>query len=619
MAVLKKKITNRIRILRALVVVLLAIYALNLFSMQILRKQLFTSEAERISLQSTRIPAPRGEIYDRTGRVVLAGNIEAYSVYITPSELPATKRESVILLLSKLLNISAEDIESKLPTGRLTSYGRVAVAKNASLSAISEIAAHIDEFPGVSWTSQPLRDYADLRSLSNTIGYVGSITRDEYKLFYNKGYTLEDLTGKAGIELIYEDLLKGKDGWIAKAVDVHGKDISRNKARIEAPEPGKRLILSIDSNIQKIAEDALGKRQGSVVVLKPATGEILAMATYPYYDSRVFMSDNAGQEYLKLLNDPQKPMLNRAYQSSYPPASTFKTVLSTAILEEGFISPDKTIYCSGEINYGGRSWSCWIKKPGHGAVDLKNALAQSCDIYYWTVGRDYIGVENIVSYAQDYGYGKLTGIDLPGENPGLLPTPTWKEEKYNDSWTPGDTMNLSIGQGYMLASPLQVANMMAMIVNGGVIYKPHVLKEIRDPGTGALINEVQPEVLQKSSISEKTFETMRSLLRGVIVYGTARAPISTKAVQIAGKTGTGEIGLKDRWHSWFASFGPYDAPAKDQIVVVTMIEASNPWEWWGPYAANVIYQAIYAGQDAKTAAATVGVKLDGIAVGGRRE
>lgn len=619
MTVLKKKITNRIRILRGLVVALLVIYALNLFSMQILRKQLFISEAERISLQSTRIAAPRGEIYDRTGRVVLAGNIEAYSVYITPSELPATKKESVILQLSKLLNISAEDIESKLPTGRLTSYGRVPVAKNASLSAISEIAAHIDEFPGVSWTSQPLRSYADLRSLSNTIGYVGSITRDEYKLFYNKGYTLEDFTGKAGIELMYEDLLKGKDGWIAKAVDVHGKDISRNQARIEPPAPGKRLILSIDSNIQKIAEDALGKRQGSVVVLKPATGEILALATYPYYDSRAFMSDNAGQEYLKLLNDPQKPMLNRAYQSSYPPASTFKTVLSTAILEEGFISPDKTIYCPGEISYGGRSWSCWIKKPGHGPVDLKNALAQSCDIYYWTVGRDYIGVENIVSYAQDYGFGKLTGIDLPGENPGLLPTPAWKEEKYNDPWTPGDTMNLSIGQGYMLASPLQVANMMAMIVNGGVIYKPHVLKEIRDPGTGALISEVQPEVLQKSSISAKTFDTMRSLLRGVIVYGTAHAPISTKVVQIAGKTGTGEVGLKNRWHSWFASFGPYDAPAKDQIVVVTMIEASNPWEWWGPYAANVIYQAIYAGQDAKTAAATVGVKLDGIAVGGRRE
>lgn len=619
MAALQKKITHRIRILRVLVTALVVIYSLNLFSMQILRKKLFVSEAERVSIQSTRIPAPRGEIYDRSGNILLAGNIEAYSVYITPSELPAAKRTAVIQSLAQLLGIPPKEIEDKVPDSSAYSYGRIVVAKNASLAAITEIAAKIDEFPGISWTSKPLRDYTDLGSLSNIIGYVGNITRDEYKLLYNKGYTLEDMTGKAGIELTYEDLLRGKDGWIAKAVDVHGKDISGDAVKIQAPVAGKRLILSIDDNVQKIAEEALGKRQGSVVVLKPATGEVLAMVTYPSYDSRIFMSDNAGTAYLDLLNDPEKPMLNRAYQSSYPPASTFKTILTAGILEEGFIPTDKTIFCAGEISYGGRNWSCWIKRPGHGALDLEEALAQSCDIYYWTVGRDYVGVENIVSYAQDFGYGKATDIDLPGENGGLLPTPSWKEEKYNEPWTPGDTMNLSIGQGYMLASPLQVANMMAMIVNGGVLYKPHILKEVRDPGSGALINEVQPDVLHKSSISAKTFETLREYLRNVIVNGTAKVPISTKAVQIAGKTGTGEIGLKDRWHSWFASFGPYDAPARDQIVVVTMIEASNPWEWWAPYAANVIYQAIYANQDAETAAKTVGVRLQGSSVRGRRE
>jgi penicillin-binding protein 2 len=619
MAVLQKKITRRIRVLRILILSLLAVYSVNLFSMQVLRKKLFESEAERISIQSTRIPAPRGEIYDRSGERLLAGNIEAYSVYITPSELPRAQRKTVVDNLARLLNMSTDDIESKLPDPNAYSYGRVVVAKNASLAAITEIAARIDEFPGVSWTSKPLRDYADLGSLSNIVGYVGTITRDEYKLLYNKGYTLEDMTGKAGIELTYEDLLKGQDGWISKAVDVHGKDIASDVARIQAPVAGKRLILTIDSSIQKIAEDALGKRQGSVVVLKPSTGEILAMVTYPYYDSRVFMSDSAGRSYLELLNNPQKPMLNRTYQASYPPASTFKTILTASILEEGFISPDKTVYCSGEMFYGGRSWNCHVKKPGHGPLALEDALAQSCDIYYWTVGRDYIGVENIVSYAQDFGYGKDTGIDLPGENEGLLPTPSWKEEKYNEPWTPGDTMNLSIGQGYMLASPLQVADMMAMVVNDGVIYKPHVLKEVRDPATGALIQEIQPEVLHKSSISAKTFGMLRSYLRNVIVNGTPKVAMSTKVVQIAGKTGTAEIGLKDRWHSWFASFGPYDAPAKDQVVVVTMIEASNPWEWWAPYAANVIYQAMYAGQSAQEAAKTVGVNLEGSSVRGRRE
>lgn len=619
MTELQKKITRRIRILRILILSLVIVYSVNLFSMQVLRKQLFESEAERVSIQSTRIPAPRGEIYDRSGTRLLAGNIEAYSVYITPSELPSAQRKTVVNNLARLLNISTDDIESKLPDPKAYSYGRVVITKNASLAVITEIAARIDEFPGVSWTSKPLRDYADLGSLSNIVGYVGSITRDEYKLLYNKGYTLEDLTGKAGIELIYEDLLKGQDGWISKAVDVHGKDIAGNVARIQAPVAGKRLILAIDANLQKIAEDALGKRQGSVIVLKPSTGEVLAMVTYPHYDSRVFMADDAGRAYLELLNNTQKPLLNRAYQASYPPASTFKTILTAAILEEEFISPDKTVYCSGEMVYGGRSWSCHVKKPGHGPLALEDALAQSCDIYYWTVGRDYVGVENIVSYAQDFGYGKATNIDLPGEHKGLLPTPSWKEETYNESWTPGDTMNLSIGQGYMLASPLQVANMMAMIVNDGVIYKPHVLKEVRDSGTGALIQEIQPEVLHTSSISAETFEMLRSSLRNVVVDGTPKAAISTKVVQIAGKTGTAEIGLKDRWHSWFASFGPYDAPSKDQVVVVTMIEASNPWEWWAPYAANVIYQAMYAGQTAQEAAEAVGVRLEGFPMIGRRE
>ncbi|MEN6383250.1 MAG: penicillin-binding protein 2, partial [Rectinema sp.] len=235
MAMLPKKITLRMRILKALLISLLSVYSINLFSMQILRKELFVSEAQRISIQSTRIPAPRGEIYDRSGRDLLAGNREAYSVYITPSELPDSKKSDVIKKLSLLLGIPTEDIESKFPDLSLYSYGRVVVAKNASLEAVTQIAARIDEFPGVSWSSKPLRNYADLRSLSNVIGYVGAITRDEYKLLYNKGYILEDLTGKAGIELEHEELLKGKDGWISKAVDVYGKDISSNAAEIQEP------------------------------------------------------------------------------------------------------------------------------------------------------------------------------------------------------------------------------------------------------------------------------------------------------------------------------------------------------------------------------------------------
>jgi len=373
---------------------------------------------------------------------------------------------------------------------------------------------------------------------------------------------------------------------------------------------GSNLVLSIDAKLQELAEKALGARMGSALVLKPATGEVLAMVSYPWYNPNLFSGSNAGNEYAKLLADPNNPLINRAVQSSYPPASTFKTVLTAGIIEENAFPVDKKVVCLGDVSYGDRVFRCWTKRPGHGWLDLKGALAQSCDIYFWTVGRDYLGIERIVSYAKEFGYGKKTGIDIPGENDeGFVPTPQWKERRFHEKWLGGDTMNLSIGQGFMLVTPLQMADMMAMIVNDGIIYKPHVLKEMRDPATGAIEREIEPEVLARSRISKQTFATVRDNLRGVITDGTARFPVNTKVVAVAGKTGTAEVGLKDRWHSWFVAFGPYGAAnVQDVIVVVVMVEATNPWEWWAPYAANIIFQGRFAGQSYDEAVDTLGLR-----------
>jgi len=521
--------------------------------------------------------------------------------------------------LAEILGIKVTEIHRKIPASYYHLYQRITLSSSATYQAIIKIAEQKEDFPGVYWNSRPIRRYLDNSSLSHIIGYVGEIGRDEYKLLYNKGYSADDIIGKTGIEKYYDSILKGQDGYLRTTVDVKGKNLAGEAERLEAPVPGQKLILTIDTQIQKTAEKALGNRMGSVIVLKPDTGEILAMVSYPWYNPSIFLSTNAGEEYLKLLNDPNKPLLNRAIQSSYPPASTFKTVLTTAILEEKAISPKATITCNGAMEYGSRTWNCWVHSPGHGPVNLQEALANSCDIYYWTVGRDNLGVEKIISYAGDYGYGKITGIDIPGENAGFIPTPRWKEESYRERWNPGDTMNLSIGQGYLLATPIQVANMMAMVVNDGVVYKPHFLKEIRDGDTGALIQSARPEILTDSSISTATFKTLRDDLRSVITHGSASVPVSTKAVMVAGKTGTAEIGLKDRWHSWFAAFGPYGAKPEDQIVVVTMVEASNPWEWWAPYASNLIFQSIFAGQDAETAAKAINVDLEGQHLRGRAE
>lgn len=615
----KKSIPEKTKYFKILIAGIGIVYILYLFTLQVLQAQNFRTEALRYASQSTRLPAVRGEIFDRTHTVSFATNEDSFSLAIIPAEIEKGKHEALFAKIAETAGISLDSIMKKIPPKYYHLYQAIVIANSVDTSSIIKIAENREEFPGVYWNPQPKRKYPSIGSMAHVIGYVGEITRDEYKLLYNKGYTSNDIIGKAGLEKVYDEVLKGKDGYVLKNVDVKGKDLSAYESKVEKPVNGKNLVLTIDAEIQKTAERALGQRMGSVVVLKPATGEILALVSYPWFDPNLFTANKAGDEYARLLQDEKKPLLNRAVQSSYPPASTFKTVLTAADLEEKAFPVEGKIVCKGVIDYGGREWNCWIHRPGHGPLDLKGALAQSCDVYYWTLGRDYLGIDTIVSYAKEFGYGEPTGIDLPGEASGFVPTPQWKEKTYNERWTPGDTMNLSIGQGYMLASPLQVADMMAMVANSGKIMKPHLVKEIRDPETGALLSAVQPEVLATSNISKESFLHLQEDLRGVIVNGTARTPISTKVVQIAGKTGTAEVGLKDRWHSWFASYGPYDAPVDQQIVVVTMIEATNPWEWWAPYAANVIYQAIFGGQDVDSAAKTVGVNIDRTNVRGRTE
>jgi penicillin-binding protein 2 len=246
-------------------------------------------------------------------------------------------------------------------------------------------------------------------------------------------------------------------------------------------------------------------------------------------------------------------------------------------------------------------------------------MAQSCDIYYWNVGRDYLGVERIVSYAREFGFGEISGIDLPGEIAGFIPTPQWKDRRFHERWLGGDTMNMSIGQGYTLVTPIQMANMVSMVVNNGVIYQPRLLKEVRDPLTGAVEEGTPLRVIHESEIRPEIFARVRRDMRSVISEGTARFPLNIKSVEIAGKTGTGEVGLQNKWHSWFAAYAPYETGSPDERVVVSIIvEAVNNWEWWAPYASAIIFQGIFAGQTYEEAVRALGLQYI-IPAQGRRE
>jgi len=601
---------ERITFLQILYILIFATYAIKLFSMQIISGNVYRSKATNIAQRVSVIPAQRGEIFDRNINQPIVLNIDSFAVQITPAEIPKESIPIVFQTVADIIGISRKSIDSKIPSQYYRMYQPIDIAVNVPFETIAKLAEHKSELPGVSWRSHPIRNYVDTGSLSHIIGYVGDITKDELKILYNKGYQSGDIIGKAGIEKEYDEILRGKNGREIKIVDVRGKKIAGIDNTIkESPEMGKNLVLTIDRSMQTLAEKALGERMGSVVILKPSTGEILAMVSYPWYDPNLFNKNYASLAYQQLLEDPKKPLLNRAIQSNYPPASTFKIIMSAAILNEQAFPPDKTIECKGEIFYGNRVWKCWIHKPGHGYLNLQQALAQSCDIYFWVVGRDYLGAERVVTYAKDFGFGELTNIDIPGEIAGFVPTPQWKERKFHEKWLDGDTMNMSIGQGYTLVTPLQMANMVAMVVNNGIIYQPHLLKEIRDPVSGAIIKTIKPSVLHKSDIDPSVFQTVRDNMRSVITEGTARFPMNIKSVQVAGKTGTGEVGLSDRWHSWFAAYAPYNSDnPDDQIVVSVIVEASNTWEWWAPYASAIIFQGIFAQQTYEEAVKALGLQ-----------
>jgi penicillin-binding protein 2 len=317
------------------------------------------------------------------------------------------------------------------------------------------------------------------------------------------------------------------------------------------------------------------------------------MVYYPSYNPNRFYGANGAQAFREVSRAEHSPFLNRAIQSGYPPASTFKVLMTTAVIEEEAFGLNETIDTKGYYRLGNRVFRDW-RENGFGPLNIFGALANSSNEFFYTMGHDYLGVDRIVEYSQLFGFGQKTGIDLPGEVRGLVPTPEWKQRKHGIPWVGGDTVNMSIGQGYLSVTPLQLANMVAMVVNEGVIYRPHVLEEVRDPVTGEVLRRTEREVLHNAPISTSTFNNVKRAMRGVITDGTAEVVITTEAVKAAGKTGTGQAGREEQWHSWFVAYAPFDAPPEEQIVLAVLVEAANEWEWWAPKAANIILEGIFA-------------------------
>jgi penicillin-binding protein 2 len=559
---------RRLYIFSAIPTLAFLVFFIVLFSLQIIKGPDYELRAKTNREQFSILSAIRGVIYDRSREAVLAYNRRSFAVTVVPQNLPADEKAKETLLnrLSLLLKIDKEEIKSTISKKSFSKFDSYVLKTDVPFEDIVFLAEHNRDFPGVYWKSKPIRIYPHGDMLSHVIGYVGLISEKEFFELTDKGYNLESVIGKSGVEKIYDAELRGNDGYIRRIVDATNQVTSEVIDKGAEPIPGNNVVISIDRNIQKIAEEALGKRTGAVIVSKPSTGQVLAMVSYPRYDPNLFVLRTDKEEFKKLALDKRKPFLNRTIQAQYPAGSIFKLVVALAILDTEKIPPQKEFNCGGGYKLGNRFFSCW---SNHGRVALHKAIVNSCDSYFYQSSL-ILGPEVIADYAKRLGFGKKLDIDLIGELEGIIPDPEWKREIRADIWYDGDTLNLAIGQGFLLVTPLQLNNFTNLIANRGKSMKPYIVEEIHSAKSDEIIYKRKPEVEIDSGIDISYFETIIHAMRGVVTEGTAKWGGAVLSTEVAGKTSSAEIAGQET-HSWYTAFAPCFATDMDEVISVTAI------------------------------------------------
>ncbi|GAB4538155.1 MAG: penicillin-binding protein 2 [Thermodesulfovibrionia bacterium] len=540
---------KRIRIASYIIFIIFGIFLLRLWELQIIKGRLYKDISERNRIRNIYIPAPRGIIYDRNHNP-LVGNVLTFDVSIEKEDIPDDPEK--IDLLAELLHINPDEIRERIERS-YSPFEPIKLKQDVTFDEVAMIEARRFDLPGVMVEAVVKREYIYGRLASHVIGYLGYPTQSQLKDPQYMDIPQTTLIGQYGIEKAYDGLLRGRPGRRMVEVGATGRMVK--VIGTEDPVKGKDITLTIDINLQKVAEESLYGKNGAIVVLDPKTGEVLAMASSPSFDPNLFATGITRGDWLLLINNPDKPLLNRATQGQYPPGSTFKIVSAIAGLEEGVIDEATGFVCNGGMDMGGRRFGCW-RKEGHGWVDFYRAVAQSCDVYFYNVGKR-LGIDRLERYARMLGLGSPTGIEIDGEKTGVVPSTRWKIERMGSPWYGGETLNTAIGQGYLTATPLQMARLVSAVVNGGRLYKVHLLKD------------TPPQIERTIDISRENEYLLRKALMGVVENGTGRMAYS-RVVRIGGKTGTAQSGARDnKDHAWFVAFAPEDDP---ELAVSVLIE-----------------------------------------------
>jgi len=566
---------RRFIILSAIAAGVFGILLLRLWHLQIVNEEQYRALSERNRTRFIHIDAPRGTMYDRNG-VMLVDSRPAFTVSVLRQEV--ADRKQLFNKLGQLLHLDPKQFEARWRARQsVPDYQPLPLLEDIDRATMEIVQEHGLDLPGIIVEGKPLRAYPHGQLAAHLLGYLGEITEEDLKRPESSGYRAGGLIGKTGLERLFEEKLRGEDGYRLIEVNVRGREL--RQMTTQKPVPGQRLILTLDSKVQAAGETAFGDQAGAAVALDVRNGEVLALVNRPAFDPAQFARGINAAEWKALTEDSRHPLTNKVLRGQYPPGSTFKIAVALAALEAGAINPDTTFGCSGGISLGSHEFRCW-NKGGHGAVSLHRALKESCDVYFYRVGM-LIGFDRIAAMCHRLGLGQPVGFPTGGERPGLIPDRDWKKKRFGTAWYEGETVICSIGQGYVLATPLQLATMAATVANGGTVWKPQVVKRIESL-LGDLLWTPTPEKLIESQWSAANLRALRNALEAVVNEpgGTAyrsRLP----EVRFAGKTGTAQvIGRKGdkmvnssvyefKDHALFVAYAPAVAP---EIAVAVVVE-----------------------------------------------
>jgi penicillin-binding protein 2 len=559
---------SRFLVFGLVIVIAISALGVRLFYLQVVSGGQFASLAEgnRTVLQA--IPSSRGLIYDRDG-TALVTNVPTFAVKIRPADLPEERRDEVVTRLASLVGTSVTDINAAIDGNSGSRFDLVRVAQDVPKETANLIAEAGFELPGVEVVVEARRQYAEGPLLSQVLGYTGPVSPEQLDTLKQEGYLPDDLVGKTGLEAYYEKELRGVYGIETVERDAAGRKLQVLETVSEA-QAGDSLRLTIDTDEQKLAQKALewgmkeaGLKRGVVIVMNPQTGEILALVSLPTYDNNAFARGISAKDYAALLANPDKPLLNHAVSAHYPPGSTYKLVTATGALADRKITPSTRVQTKPYLTLGSTRFWEWNHR-GWGGCNLDCGFGHSSDTYFFQLA-GMLGIDRLGHWANEYGFGARSGIDLPGEVPGIVPTNDWKLQNLGEPIFPGEVYQAGIGQGYDVVTPIQLINAYAALANGGKLYEPRLVHDVVGPD-GQVVVPFEPKLIRELDVKPAILKEIREAARRVVTirhtYNLVDLPIV-----VAGKSGTAEFGLKDSkgrlpFHSWFVAFTPKDATKK---------------------------------------------------------